>query len=114
MGDFEENYERLDDYSLPSSLCPSQESSTSEKDSEPKAKRRRGINLIKYYTHLTKSAKVIKILHLGCAQIYNIKETLSNSSQVSDYLKVHYPNHGYSFKNDTKMGHLLSYGWNVY
>ena len=23
---------------------------------------------------------------------------------MSDYLKAHYPNHGYSFKNDTKMG----------
>jgi hypothetical protein len=47
MDEFEENYERLDDFSPPSSSCSSQESCTSEKDSEPKAKRRRGKNLIK-------------------------------------------------------------------
>jgi hypothetical protein len=61
MDEFEENYERLDDFSPPSSSCSSQESCTSEKDSEPKAKRRRGKNLIKKYTIF--SFKLIKILN---------------------------------------------------
>ena len=31
-------------------------------------------------------------------------ETCSNSSQVTEYLKSHYPNHRYSYKNQTQMG----------